>query len=288
MSRLLIVNPFATGVTDARIAAVRRELEPVTLAATRGPGHATELARDAGAVEAVYVFGGDGTFNEVLNGIDRRIPVGFLPGGGASVLPRALGLPRSPVGAARRLLRAEPRSISVGRVNGRRFSFSAGLGLDADAVRRIDALGRSKDGGRAGNAVFALMVVRLLLERRFRFEPALEIVGFGRASFVFVANGSPYTYLGPLPLRFVPRARFESGLDFVAPVAIRARSVPRLGLRAFSGRLPGARGVLAGHDLDRLEVRCDAPTALQADGEDLGDVEHAVFEVERDAVRVLV
>jgi len=57
VSRLLIVNPFATGVTDARIAAVRRELEPVTLAATRGPGHATELAAAAAAdsVDAIVV-----------------------------------------------------------------------------------------------------------------------------------------------------------------------------------------------------------------------------------------
>ena len=52
--------------------------------------------------------------------------------------------------------------------------------------------------------------------------------------------------------------------------------------------MAGASGVLAGHDLDRIEVRCDVPLPLQADGEDLGDVREAVFEAERDAVTVLV
>ena len=98
MTRLLIVNPFASGVDEHRLAAVRAALPAGTeTLLTTAAGEATEIARVAGGVDAIYVFGGDGTFNEVLNGIEQDVPLGFLPGGGTSVLPRALGLPRDPV-----------------------------------------------------------------------------------------------------------------------------------------------------------------------------------------------
>ena len=166
--RLLIVNPFASGVTDVRVEKVRAALGDVELAQTMHREHATELARAAGDAEAVYVYSGDGTFNEVLNGIGPDAPVGFIPGGGANVLPRALGLPRDPVEAAERLVVGKPRRVSVGRVNGRRFGFAAGLGLDAEAVRRLDAYGRTQEHGRASNVRFAWEVTRMITEHRGR------------------------------------------------------------------------------------------------------------------------
>src|SRR5262249_18861735 len=133
VSRVLVVNPFATGVTEARLAAVRSALPSATVVrVTTRRGQATDIAREVAAtVAAVYVYGGDGTFNEVLNGIDGRTPLGFIPGGGTSVLPRALGLPRDPVAAAQRVAAGVERRISLGRVNGHRFGFGAGVGLDA-------------------------------------------------------------------------------------------------------------------------------------------------------------
>jgi len=92
-----------------------------------------------------------------------------------------------------------------------------------------------------------------------------------------------------VPLHIAPLARFEDGIDFVAPTRVRARDVPRL-LRFIvrgKGQLE-AEDILVGHDLDRIEVHCDRPLPLQADGEDLGDVETVVFEARRDAVSVLV
>jgi diacylglycerol kinase family enzyme len=209
------------------------------------------------------------------------------------VLPRALGLPRDPAAAARRvaeaLERGRTRTISVGRVNGRRFGFSAGIGLDAELVRRVDALGRRADGRRPGDRAFVAAAARFLAEHRSRFEPALEVRGLGRAAFALVANGDPYTYAGALPIHVAPEARFELGLDLVAPVRVRARSLPRLLRYVLTGRgQMRARDLLYGHDLDRIEVVCDRPLALQADGEDLGDVEAAVFEAERGAIEVLV
>jgi diacylglycerol kinase family enzyme len=241
----------------------------------------------------VVVFSGDGGFNEVLNGAPPGVPLGFLPGGGANVLSRALGLPRDPTAAARQVADAlasgRTRTISVGRVNGRRFGFSAGIGLDAELVRRVDALGRRDDGKRPGDAAFVASAVRLVAERRLRFEPALEVEGRGRAAFALVANVDPYTYAGSIPIRVAPEARFELGLDLVAPKQVRAATLPRLVRYVLTGRGQARSGeLLYGHDLDRIEVACDLPLPLQADGEDLGDVERAVFEAERGAIAVLV
>jgi diacylglycerol kinase family enzyme len=293
---LLIVNPYSTHVTGRRITEVSRvlgELVDLRTQFTQRPGHATELAAEAAAadVDAIVVFSGDGTYNEALNGADGAMPFGFLPGGGTSVFPRALGLPRDPVAAARAvgnaIVEGRTRRISLGAVNGRRFSFSAGLGFDAEAVRRLDALGRDPGGARPGDAAFIRTVVRMLFERRARWDPQLEIEGVGRAAFVLVANCDPYSYAGSIPLRVAPDARFEDGLDFAAPKSVRARDLPWLIAAIVRGERYEAR-LLRGHDLDRIVVRCDRPMPLQSDGEDLGDVQEAVFEARRDAVAVLV
>jgi diacylglycerol kinase family enzyme len=286
--RLLIANPMASAVTPPLLRSVERALAPVETVLTERRGHASELAAEAGDAEAVVVFGGDGTFNEVLNGLTADVPVGFVPGGGTSVLPRALGLPRDPVPAAERIARGRTRRISLGRVNGRRFAFSCGIGLDAELVRRVDALGRRGDGRRPGDLRFAWTAVRYVAGRRVRFDPALEIDGLGRAAFALVANGDVYTYVGGLGLRVAPDATFEGGLDVVAPRAVRARSLPRLAtyLLATHGQTRAA-DIAYGHDLDRIEIRCDTPLPLQVDGEDLGDVAEATIAAERGAVSVL-
>jgi diacylglycerol kinase family enzyme len=292
---LLIVNPFATRVTPEKLAAVEAELGRVanlTVVHTERPQHATALVRDAcgGEFDAVLVFSGDGGFNEALNGLHADVPIGFIPGGGTSVLPRALGLPADPVEAARHLADAieqgRTRRISVGRVNGRRFAFNAGVGLDAEAVRRVDEMGRRDDGKRPGDFAFALAVMQVLAAKRGHLDPALELKGYGRAAIAFIANGAPYTYAKRIPLAIAPEADFALGLDVVAPVQVRRRSLLRTAYAILSGH-PKLGAVLYGHDLDRLEIVCDAPMPLQADGEDLGDVMEAIFEAERGAVAVL-
>ena len=293
----LIVNPFASGVDDERLAAVERELRAaaeVTTMRTERPLHATELVEaSCRDYDAIVAFSGDGGFNEVLNGADGDIPLGFVPGGGTSVLPRALGLPRDPVEAARAVAGAfvagRMRRISLGRVNGRRFGFSAGIGFDAELVRRVDALGRAADGRRAGDLKFIFEVVRLIAERRGRFRPAVEIEGRGRAAFALVANCDPYAFAAGLPLHIAPHARFELGLDLVAPVDVRPTTIPRLLRYMVTGKGQESDAeIVYAHDVDRVEVHCDTPMPLQADGEDLGDVTEFVCEAERDAVSVLV
>jgi diacylglycerol kinase family enzyme len=293
---VLIVNPFASRVTEARLAAIERELSRVvelTVVKTERPRHATELVTEAcrGGSEVVIVFSGDGGFNEALNGLEGDVPIGFLPGGGTSVLPRALGLPSEPVAAAVQLAEAieqgRKRRITLGRVNGRRFAFNAGLGLDAEAVRRVDEMGRRADGKRPGDLAFILAVVAALASRGGHVEPTLEIKGLGRAASAFVANAAPYTYAKRLALPIAPEADFELGLDVVAPVRVRRRSLVHTAWAVLLGH-PRYGNVLYQHDVDRIEIVCDRPTPLHADGEDLGDVENAIFEAERGAVEVFI
>ncbi len=298
---VLIANPFATGVTERKLAEVQAVLEPLggleTLL-TRQRGHATDLAREACAqgCDTLFVFSGDGTSNEVLNGIEpgAEVRLGFIPGGGTSVLPRALGLPRDALATARRLREAvrtgATRRISLGRVNGRRFAFNAGIGFDAEAVRRFDSLGRREGGKRPGDARFLLTIAEMLWDHRFRYEPAAELVGVG-----------PGRVRGRVELRRPDLRRPARAADRAAgPVRARARPDRPAGGRqrarcrgspaTSSWASSGFRGdnVHYLHDIDRAELTCFRPMPLQADGEDLGDVEHVLFECERDAVTVLV
>ena len=206
------------------------------------------------------------------------------------MLPRALGLPRDPVaGRAPAASKGRTRRISLGRVNGRRFGFSAGVGFDAELVRRVDARGRTRERGRAGRRRVRLEGLGLLAESRFRFEPALEVEGIGRAAFALVANCDPYTYAGRLPLHVAPLASFEGGLDLVAARALKPSALPRFAAYVVRGAgQERARDILYARDVDRVEIVCDRPLPLQADGEDLGDVTDALLEAERDAVTVLV
>lgn len=279
MRATLIVNPFASRVTEERLRFVEERLGAVETLLTERRGHATELAAGA-AGDAVFVLGGDGVVNEVVNGLPAGKPLGVIAGGHTNVFARAIGAPEDPAAAAR------PRRISLGRVNGRRFAFAAGIGVDSEAVRELDTIKRGQDGRRPGDLAYARVVARRLFAG---YEPRLELIGVGRAALVFVSNHAVFSYAGPVPVRFSPSARFELGLDVVAPEHAGRATALRLAGRLSVGRgIADAPGVLTLHDADGVVVRCDEPLPLQADGEDLGDVTAAVFEAERDAIDVLI
>ena len=143
--RVLIVNPFASGVSERRLASVQAALPAGTeTVLTTARGEATELAAEwSPRAEAIYVFSGDGTYNEVINGLRADVPVGFVPGGGTSVLPRALGLPRdaSPCGRANRARGATahlPRPASTAACS-RSTRASASMPSSCAASTRWDA-----------------------------------------------------------------------------------------------------------------------------------------------------
>ena len=117
----------------------------------------------------------------------------------------------------------------------------------------------------------------------------LELEGHGRAALVLVANCNPYSYAGSIPLKIAPDARFELGLDVVAPKDVRPLDLPRLIRYMLRGKgQQKSSDVIYVHDCDRLVAHCDRPQPLQVDGEDLGDVEEAIFEAERSVVSVVV
>jgi diacylglycerol kinase family enzyme len=295
MEVVLIVNPFASGVSEARVEAVERELQRVAdvrRRVTERPSHGAELAAEVLPEQALVVFSGDGGFNEVLNGVSDGVPVGFLPGGGTSVLSRALGSPRPgrrrPAGrrGTRDRAGAADFARACERTPLRLLRGNRPRRRARPPRRRARAPGRRQATGRFRLPAAA---ARLAGSRRGRFEPALEVRGLGRAAFALVANTDPYTYAGRVSVHVAPKARFELGLDLVAPERAGPTDLPRLLGYALRGKgLESAGDVLYGHDLDRIEIVCDRPLPLQADGEDLGDVEEAVFEAERDAIAVLI
>jgi diacylglycerol kinase family enzyme len=297
----LIVNPVASGVKERTVRTALRVLETrcdVQLVETEHRGHAAELAAEAVAAgfDGIAAMGGDGTANEVLNGAGAALPVGVLPAGGTSVLPRALGMPRDIAGAAARiaaaLVEGRERRINLGLVNGRRFAFASGLGADAQAVRLVDGAGRPK-GRRPGDAYFAAQIMRTLLRGDFR-EPQLEVLMeeevVARGGSIFVANVHPWSYVGPFALKLAPRATFEGGLDVVVPSDMRRRHLPRYATQLLvtgSQAYRADRLLAYFHDVDAVRVRCSRPLPLHADGDDLGDVEEARFGIVRDAARIL-
>lgn len=298
----LIVNPVASRVRERSVRTVLSALEPdcdVEMRETQRHLHAIDLAAECvgAGFDGVVVMGGDGTANEVLNGACGAIPVGVLPAGGTSVLPRALGMPRD-IGAAARqvadaLLGRRERVINLGIVEGRRFAFAAGVGADAQAVRLVDDAGRPR-GRRPGDAYFAAQIMRTLLRGDFR-DPQLEVSLNGRVVAngvsVFAANVHPWSYMGPVPLKLAPLATFEGGLDVVVPSDMRRRHLPRYAtqLLVTGSQARHLDKLLAYlHDVDGVRVRCLRPLPLHADGDDLGDVEETTFGVARNGARILV
>jgi diacylglycerol kinase family enzyme len=302
---LLVWNPISTEVTSDSIGSVLVQLaERVEVVAMQtldgGDGERLgRLAADEG-FDAVFVLGGDGTANEVVNGAGDRIPVGVLPAGGTSVLPRVLGLPRDLDEAVERLCDAldegSVRSISLGKLNDRCFTFAAGIGVDAEIVKRIDERGRGGDSAdassRPGDLWFVREAIGVLLDGEYA-EPQIHVEVPGepelRAATLFVANCSPWSFAGPVPIDVAPDASFDKGFDLVAIESIEPKSAPgRLASLLRRGDGDEDDGVQRLHNLERATVRCDRPMPVQLDGELIGELSEIELSVVPDAARLLV
>lgn len=164
------------------VAALRGGGIEATVAFTSGLGNGTALARKAVSEgpKLIIVCGGDGTINEVINGMGRtEIPLAILPGGTANIVGRELGLPTSIEKAARELPRWEPCRMALGRASWgapefaqqRYFLALAGIGFDA---RIIGELNRAS-GLRLGVASYAWEALRQVFQYDFpRFQCAVN------------------------------------------------------------------------------------------------------------------
>ena len=297
----LIANPQASGVTEELIGSVTQRLSAVAdveLRLTERPGHAVELAGEPGA-DAVIGMGGDGTANEIANGVAPNALIGVIPAGATSVFARQLRLPNRPLAAASVLAAAIAeqrwRPLGLGSVNGRRFTFSAGLGLEAEATRIVtERRGLRADGRRPRDSAVIAAAARVLFSDRMRLPERITVAAGGgtvRAAYVAVANQYPYTYWGRLPVRTAPRASFASALDLVAVSELGPFQLWRLAIYglAWPRHAAGNDSLVAYlHDVSEADLTCDEPVGLQLDGEYLGHISDAAIRYHPAAVRVLI
>jgi diacylglycerol kinase family enzyme len=301
---LVIVNPYASTVSDRLkhlVVYALRGSYRVEAVETESPDHATQLTRKAAreGYDVVVAFGGDGTVNEAANGLaGSNTPLTCLPGGRANVYCRMLGIPTDVVDATEHLLRMaddwQPRSVDLGFAGERKFLFSAGVGLDASVVERVDAHPRLKQ--RFGEWYYAATAIRTFNRHYLMHPPRLE-VSFVQGErvqgvTVLVQNATPYTYFGERPIQMNEGAALDSG-DLAGIVLERPRpiDVPTLAWRAVSRRAKVARSrkVHPFTGIEHLHVRsldeCRLP--LQVDGDYIGEIQEAEFGVLPGALRVV-
>jgi diacylglycerol kinase family enzyme len=300
---LVIVNPYATTVSDRLknlvVYALRGRYE-VRAVDTEARDHATELCREAAreGYDVVVAFGGDGTVNEAANGlVGSNTALCCLPGGRTNVYCRMLGIPTDVVDATEHLLALahdwHPRKVDVGIVNDRYFLFSAGVGLDASVVEKVDAHPRLK--ARVGEWYYAWTGFRTFNRRYLIKPPRLEVeVGDERVAgvTVIVQNADPYTYFGQRPVHMGEGASLDSG-DLAGVVLRRASpiDIPSVTWRALSkrARVVRHRRVTAFTAVDRLRVSSADERALplQVDGDYIGEVHEASFAARPHAMLVI-
>lgn len=148
---LLVVNPAARGgrsAEGAALAAFTRAGFTPRVRRTEAAGHAAEIASAETGDGDVFVLGGDGTVMEVVGAlVGRRNAVGVLPGGTGNQLARHLGIPLSVPRAVAALVHARPVTLDLGRLSdGRYFSLTAGIGLDAEMIARTSTASKRRFG----------------------------------------------------------------------------------------------------------------------------------------------
>ncbi|ADD44797.1 diacylglycerol/lipid kinase family protein [Stackebrandtia nassauensis] len=307
MTALLIVNPKATTTSErARDILVRALGTAVDLNVgyTRRRGHATSLARQAVAegMDLVVTLGGDGTVNEVVNGLleagkgpDETPRLAVVPGGSTNVFARALGMPVDWVDGTGVILDAlrdnRSRTIGLGRANGRYFTFCAGFGLDAAAIRRVERA-RVK-GISATPALYLRSTVAQYFSGADRRHPAIRMeipgqVTHERLGLAIVQNTRPWTYLGTREVSPNPRASFDTGLDVLSLNEMNLATTIRTASQLLTGRKPPhGKHVVAYHDLKKFKLSSARPQAFQLDGDYLGECDAVELESAPEALRVL-
>ena len=310
MRAVLIVNPNATSTTPAGRDLLAHALESrvkLTVAHTDHRGHAVEIARDAArdGVDVLIVHGGDGTVNEVVNGILGEVgvegpapAVGVVPGGSANVFARALGISPDPIEATNQLVdllsdyrrRKAWRRIGLMDCGERWGVFTAGMGVDGDVVAAVEA---QRDKGRNVTASRYIRVAVREMLTNARREPSLTlhlpdqdpVTG---VHFAFVSNSSPWTYANTRPVWTNPATTFETGLGVFAITSMNVWANLRVVRQMLSKRPKlAARHLIRDDDLPWLRLTSDTPVACQIDGDFLGPRNEMTFTAVRDALAVV-
>lgn len=270
---------------------------------TANRGHAAALACRAmrDGTDVVVALGGDGTINEVVNGLltdgihDSVPALGVVPAGSTNVFARALGLPNDPIESAGVLLEAlrsgSRRAVSLGIVDDRWFTFAAGFGFDAAIVEGVER--HRRRGRRSTHTLYARVGVREFF-RTDRHHPRLHVqlpdgTTFDDIYFAIVANADPWTFVGNRPLHPTPDVDFDTGLAVYARRRMGIASM-LYSMARMSGDTPrvGKRGAHVVNDVTGLTIWADEPMPVQVDGDFVGTREKLVFGSHHNAVQVVM
>lgn len=306
MRVLVVVNPHATATTVRERDVLAHALggaADLEIVETANRGHAAALACRAmrDGTDVVVALGGDGTVNEVVNGLltdgvhDKVPALGIVPAGSTNVFARALGLPNDRIEATGALLEGlrtgSRRAVSLGMVDDRWFVFGASVGFSAAVVDRVER--HRRRGTRSTHTLYARSAVREFF-RGDRRNPKLHIelsdgTMHDDVYFLIVANSDPWTYVGNRPLRPTPGVSLDTDLAIYA-----RRRMSALGMLYSMARLAGPtqrvgnRGAHVARDLETVTVRCDEPMPVEVDGDYLEPREKLVFRSVPEALRVVL
>ncbi|MBU3707257.1 MAG: diacylglycerol kinase family lipid kinase [Mycobacterium sp.] len=297
MQAVLIVNPNATSTTAAGRDLLAHALESrvsLTVAHTDRRGHAIEIAENAkrDGIDVLIVHGGDGTVNEVVNGLLGKpgpqrpdaatLPaVAVVPGGSANVFARALGISADPIEATNQLIDligahrgGQPwRRIGLMDCGERWAVFTAGMGVDGDVVAAVEAQ-RAK-----GRKVTAARYIRIAVREMLgsvREEPLITVhlpdrEPLGGVHFAFVSNASPWTYANARPVWTNPGTTFEGGLGVFAVTTTNVIA-NLLVVRRMLSKKAQVKGphLLREDDVAWVRLTAAQPVSCQVDGDFLG------------------
>lgn len=335
MHLLIISNPNSTSQAPElfrRLIPTLRAVEGVTIKAmfTHRKGHAEEICRQAveerhgladhglGRVDVVVAVGGDGTVNEVINGLlgsvpspDEQLPLpherdiprlAIIPTGSANVFARALGFPQDPVLAtevlAKALARNQKRVVELGTWDDRWFAVNAGFGIDAEVIAAVEK------ARQRGFAATPLRYLRVALQTWLRVRKNLpqisvrarnrhgEELALDNLPILVASNTNPWTYFGPMPVVTNPGNSFDVGLglfgisnvDGIAGLATMLH-LTGVGGQPWFKKIVDDRIVLF-DDTSSATFTCEEKKRFQVDGEAAGTHRRVILGTVAEALEV--
>jgi len=278
MKILLIINPAAGGgkpvfMAEKIAAMFKRRNIKIDIVKTEKKGHGTKLAKEAvrKRYNVVIAMGGEGTINEVLNGIVKtKVKLGIIPLGTENIMATELGIPFDPIQACKVILKGKTKMVDVGRVNNRYFLTWATIGYQADAIHNVERglLYKMRSGQRFFNRISVILSGAFALLSKPMAKLSITIgknkhrVGYS----VFIGNIQKYGG----NFQVAPYAKIDDGyLD----LCILQRKDLIENLKYFVAGYDGKHIYFEGveyHKIKKARIVSFDPAMVQVDGDSMG------------------
>lgn len=297
---LLVANPAAGRGREQLLREAKSALAgafALEVAETGGRGDATKFARDGVdlGVQAVVALGGDGTANEVAQAlVHTDVALGIVAGGTTNVMARSIGMPAAVQEAcallAARIDSGARKRINVGSISDRFFLFAAGMGLDAEVIRAVEAHPERK---RRQRHLYFLQQALAAAQAHRGAAPTISMSADGgevtKVMLALCANTGPFTYFGRHPVDVFPHVQLDKGLDAFGLSRIGVATVPRLAWAFFVSRSHISWPVSTyHHDVTSVELRAPAPLPVEVDGDYIGERDQATVRLVPHALDLLL